>query len=354
MTPWINSGGGNRVLLQIADSLIPNGFKSIIYYIKIKGEYFDISKHKSVSISSNNNSITNTLRSFFQLSQLIKKNKKVKFVLVSDPICCIFSLAFKNKKIIRYVQADDRNLFNHNIKSNIVVNIIYRLFFKISLKYNYHNIIFNSKFTSDCFKGKNDNNNHLDIINPPAFTHNHKYKKIRELNYNSIQICAVTSTHKRKGLDRLLLIIDKCKKHKNIYFNIISQDELINNQQNQNVNYFKPADSDAYVKILNESHFILSTSTFEGYGLPLLEGMCLGLVPISFFYGGIMEYYDGENINLINNENEFIDIILFYSKNPESFKNHSELAINSTSPFSIKIFSNKILQQFNSNIVKEE
>ena len=105
-----------------------------------------------------------------------------------------------------------------------------------------------------------------------------------------------------------------------LYFNINKplysfKKKIKNNQQNQNVNYFKPADSDAYVKILNESHFILSTSTFEGYGLPLLEGMCLGLVPISFFYGGIMEYYDGENINLINNENEFIDIILFYSKN---------------------------------------
>ena len=56
---------------------------------------------------------------------------------------------------------------------------------------------------------------------------------------------------------------------------------------------------DSIVKILNKSHFILSTSTFEGYGLPILEGMCLGLVPISFYYGGIMEYYNGKNINLI-------------------------------------------------------
>jgi glycosyltransferase involved in cell wall biosynthesis len=80
--------------------------------------------------------------------------------------------------------------------------------------------------------------------------------------------------------------------------------------------YFRPRCDFQYLRALMKCSYILNLSTFEGFGLPLLEGMAMGLIPISVKNEGLNEYYDPHIIKIISSTADF-DMVI------EELKDHN-------------------------------
>jgi glycosyltransferase involved in cell wall biosynthesis len=182
------------------------------------------------------------------------------------------------------------------------------------------------------------------IVNPSVFTlvYRTSYKKPNLSNPN---ICIVTNLHPRKGLKEFLYILNNSKL-RNVNYYLISQDDI--SVSFKNVSVVKPNSDFEYVSVLNKCHIIISTSTFEGFGLPLIEGMALGLVPIAIYNKGLEEYNNGRTIIFIKDVHNYDKIISKIITNFNYYTKLSNSAKDSASIFTESLFYNSIIQKINS------
>jgi hypothetical protein len=342
--PSLKIGGGNRVLLQFADMAIRDNKVSTIFYLNRKGSNFKKNTPASISQYVFNESVLAILLAALVLSIKIRFRKSIDLVIISDPVLSFFSFIYSNKKIIRFVQSNDILLFDENFKATIIAKILFKFFFKLSQNYKYHQVLFNSKYSLDSYnktliKQKKFKKNN--IVSPAVFTlaYSAKYKKANLSNPN---ICIVTNLHKRKGLNEFFNIL-RSSKLMNVNYYLITQDSI--SVPFKNVSVVKPRSDFEYVSILNKCHIILSTSTFEGFGLPLIEGMALGLVPVAIYNKGLEEYYNGTNIMLFKDVQSYDNQISKITTNFNFYKKLSLLALRSASPFTEDSFYNSIIQK---------
>jgi len=343
--PSLKIGGGNRVLLQFLNKAIENDNKCKLFYLDRRGENFKDLPPDRISQNVYGDGVISILFFSIILSLKLRFDKSIKYVLVSDPILSIFSFIYSNKKKIRFVQSNDRLLFEDNIKGNAILNRIYKHFYTFSQHYRYHKIIFNSKYSLDSYnKSIRPRNMCSDdcIINPPVFTLNYE----RSINsipaYKQTTIAIVTNNHPRKGYEVFIDIVKKSKL-KELNFIVISQDEL--NSGLSNVLHLKPNSDDEYVQALKKCHFILSTSTFEGFGLPLIEAMALGIIPIAIYNKGLEEYNNYNNIIIVSGADDFDAQIIEIITNNDKYIKLSNSAINSASTFTEKKFYSSIMEK---------
>jgi len=346
--PSLRIGGGNRVLLKFAELAVRDRKEVKLFHLNREGSKF--TNHIPICVSQYvfNESILAILLASLTISLKIRFNKSLSTVIVSDPILSIFSCIYSNKKIIRYVQSDDILLFDENFKANNVFKLVYKFFFKLSQSYKYHQVIFNSKYSLHSYNktlvklSRFKTNN---VVNPSVFSLAYKvsYKKP---SLSSPNICIVTNLHPRKGLNEFLFILNNSKLQ-NINYYLISQDDV--QVPFKNVSVVKPRSDLEYVGILNKCHIILSTSTFEGFGLPLIEGMALGLVPVSIYNKGLEEYYNGSNIIFFKDVHSYDYQISKITRNFNYYKKHSRSAANSVSSFTEVFFYNSIIQKISTH-----
>jgi len=217
--------------------------------------------------------------------------------------------------------------------------------FKISQEYQYYSVLFNSTYSLNSYNETLTRAKHYsvkDIVNPAVFTL--KYEK-NIGNYPSaeqIRVCIVTSAHPRKGYQQFLEIV-KHSKLKGVNYTVISQDDL--DSKLQNVTHVKPRSDNEYVEALKKCHFILSTSTFEGFGLPLIEAMALGVVPIAFYNPGMDEYNSERNITIINDVMDFDKKITKILNEKVTYINISNSVIKSASVFTTQNFYFSIIDK---------
>ncbi len=334
-------GGGNRVLVCIAEQTSLNGGKASIFYIEHENGLLQLTDTQNTKIRSRNESLSAFILAAISLSKAIRMNKSVTTVIVSDPILSIFSFIYRNKRVVRYVQSDDYMLFDCNPKAGPLAKRGYRLLFLISQRYKYHSVIFNSRFSQRSYLRTHRGCKHKDekyIIHPPVFTAHCNAARAAPPPKNGPRICVVTSAHIRKGFDYLTQIIEQTT-HKNARFLVVSQDTF--DYTHPAISYAKPRDDGEYVQCLNSCSIILNTSRFEGFGLPLLEGMAFGLVPISVKHEGLEEYHSGNNILLIDGVSDF-DHAISALTCENTYKKASQLAINTAKRFDVDTFFGKI------------
>ena len=155
-------------------------------------------------------------------------------------------------------------------------------------------------------------------------------------------MCIVTSAQPRKGYQQFLEIA-KNSELKGVNYTVISQDDL--DSKLQNVTHVKPRSDNEYVEALKKCHFILSTSTFEGFGLPLIEAMALGVVPIAFYNPGMDEYNSERNITIINDVMDFDKKITKILNEKVTYINISNSVIKSASVFTTQNFYFSIIDK---------
>ena len=345
LMPSMKIGGGNRVMLDFMDEAIKDNQNCKLFFLDRKGDSFDDIYSNSVSQTIFGDSVLSVVFFSIILSFRIRFDKSINFVIVSDPILSILSFIYSNKRRVRVVQANDFLLFEGNSKGGRFFNLIYQFFFKISQKYQYSSVLFNSKYSLNTYK-ETLTSAHLfstkHIINLSVFTLKCK-KDIRLYpKPGSIKVCIVTNNHHRKGYKQFLEIV-KNSKIKGINYMVISQENL--DSQLKNVTHVKPKSYDEYVAALKQCHFILSTSTFEGFGLPLIEAMAIGIVPIAFYNPGMDEYNNEKNIAIISNTLDFDNIITNIVNNQDRYIKISESVIKSASVFTRQSFYFSIMNK---------
>ncbi len=342
--PSLKIGGGNRVLLQFAEMAIRDNKKAKLFYLNRKGSIFKKKIPTSVSQFVFNEGILTILLAALVLSFKIRFSKSIGIALISDPILSIFSFIYSNKKIIRYVQSNDALLFEENFKANIATKTIYKFFFKLSQNYKYHKVLFNSKYSLASYnktlvKLERFNDNH--IVNPAVFSLAYK-ASVKKPNLSNPNICIVTNLHPRKGLEKFLNIV-RMSKLKGMNYYVISQDHILT--PIKNVSIVRPKSDNEYINILNKCHIIVSTSSFEGFGLPLIEGMALGLVPVAIYNKGLEEYNKKRNIvffkDVVSYDEQISKIITNYSY----YKKLSNSAAKSASFFTEGFFYKSMIQK---------
>jgi glycosyltransferase involved in cell wall biosynthesis len=342
--PSLKIGGGNRVLLQFLELAKRDNKKCKLFYLNRKGGKFLMPSVENISQSVINDSLFAILLASLILSFRIRFDSSIKTIVISDPVLSIFSFIYSRNKVVRFVQSNDLELFNKNTKGGGFANFIYKIIFKFTQKYRYHAVIFNSQYSLVAYNKTLPANKFFSsssIVNPPVFTINYNKNNISQIS-SPINISIVTSSQPRKGLSKFIEIVNKSKLE-NINYFVISQDKL--NLPNKNIILKNPESDMEYVKILQKCHFALSTSTFEGFGLPLIEAMALGIIPIAIYNKGMDEYYNKKNITIIKSVEDFdIQITNIITNNDKYIKLSNE-AINTASLFTEQKFYSSIIKK---------
>ena len=191
--PSMKIGGGNRVLLQFMDEAIKDKKNCKLFFLDRKGDVFDNLYSNSVPQRMLGDGVLSVVLFSIILSFRIRFDEAIDIAIVSDPILSIFSFIYANKRRVRFVQSNDFLLFEGNSKGGRLFNSIYQYFFKISQKYQYHSVLFNSKYSLNSYNGTLTSARHYAtkyIINLAVFTLKHE-------NNNSNIFLSIVFIHSR-------------------------------------------------------------------------------------------------------------------------------------------------------------
>lgn len=302
ITPSLKTGGGNRVFFELANCLWDEYEIEIIYPNNSdEGNTFNIdSRIKIQTVGVKTSSKIQKILNIKRTISYVNKAYKDIPVIVSDPIFCLFINSFKDQKnIYRFIQADDYCIFDNNhIFNNIIIKKIYKLMCKKSYKAKL-NYIFNSRFTYDSYLNVSKRNDVPYKLIYPAVNHEVFYNANSSYRDSGNSICVVGRRHKLKGLKTFQFALEQLPKEilekiTNIY--IISHDDLSEFSFSKQVQIIKPKSDIEIAEYYNRSNIFISTSWWEGFGLPALEAMSCGCAVITSDNKGCREYaFDKKN-----------------------------------------------------------
>jgi glycosyltransferase involved in cell wall biosynthesis len=303
LLPSIKTSGGGRVFAELAEGMYGKGYEIIILHPNNSQDIAPFYQNKGVKIIAIGNLAQSNLQKVLNLVKCIKaaNNVYAKYLLIcTDPIMCLFLPLFKHKEIYRFIQADDYRIYDDKflIKKTWLLRLYKFLQQKsFELKINY---IFNSKYVYETFFAFRSDVP-IRLVHP-AIDHDNFYLQ-KERNYEKnehIHISIIARKHPWKGLltfldsismldEKIVKMIDK--------ITLISHDDLSSfDISHPKFEIVSPTNDKAITEILNDTDIFVSSSWWEGFGLPALEAMACGCAVITSNNGGCNEYArDGYN-----------------------------------------------------------
>ncbi len=302
VTPSLKTGGGNRVFFELANCLLDEYGIEIIYPKNSdEGNTFNIDpKIKIQTVGLKAKSKLQKVLNVRRTIRFVNRNYENTPIIVSDPILCLFINSFQDKKnIYRFIQADDYCIFDNNhILNNIIAKKIYKFMCKKSYKARV-NYIFNSRFTYDSYINVSRRKDVLYKLVYPAVNHETFYNMHNVSRDSGISICVVGRRHKLKGLETFQFALEQLPDEYYKFITkimIISHDDLSDFTFPRQVQIIKPKSDAEIAEYYNLANIFISTSWWEGFGLPALEAMCCGCAVITSDNKGCREYaFDKKN-----------------------------------------------------------
>ncbi len=347
--PSIKITGGNRVIIEIANELVKSGIDiEIIYPYNSKEKCtFNLDESiKLISIGKFSNNKLFKLKNLFQTFFYINKSYKNQNLILTDPIMSIFSPLITNNKVFRYIQADDYRIFDdlYLLKSKYVLKV-YKKLTKISYNYKSVKYIFNSQYTYNKFMQISKRKDvPLKIVHPAIrknVFHNKNIRKSKETN-----ICIIARRHPLKGFIDFIEPLNKGKIRgiDNVF--VLSPDDLSNFDLSK-VHLIKPRNDEEIAYYMNISHIFVSTSWWEGFGLPPLEAMSSGCAVVLTNAGGVNEYAM-PNYNCLmyepKNQEELVEKLNLLIKDKALQKKLSQNAVLTAEKFSWETSAKQLLK----------
>ena len=268
-------------------------------------------------------------------------------------------------KVYRFSQADDQKLFEMNFKNKSgkffnLYNNIFKIFECLGSYFPYKKIYFSSKDLSEIFKNRYKKNTvskriSRQIINPSVEDIFFRESLEPSFNKEKIVIGTILRSHPSKRSIDFINLIKKLDSSRYIFKAIVFKDEI--NLIQKNIIDFKV---DQYIEIQtsrndNElaSFYIsldiyISTSEFDGFGLPALEAMASGRIAVIAKNQGIINYANDRVNSLIyepRNMKQLIDKITEIEKEELLRKNLSFNAHKTAKKYSLENLA-KILESF--------
>lgn len=140
----------------------------------------------------------------------------------------------------------------------------------------------------------------------PAINHL-VFNNVRKKKYSGCSICLVARKHPLKGLITFINVYGSLPleiKSKIAHVTLISHDDL-SEFDTRGMDVVKPACDEDIAYVYQTSDIFISTSWWEGFGLPPLEAMACGCAVITSKSGGVNEYAkDNENCLMFEPKNE--------------------------------------------------
>lgn len=329
--PKLNSGGGNRVLFQLANKLSKNNKVKIISLSKKKNNFYKLNKSIEIlktNLNFFNISILNIVLLYLTLYVYQFKYK----IIFSDPITSLLIIFLPKKNLNRYIQSNDYEIFDENKFFRIKLLLsFYKYMTLISYKKKI-NYIFASTFCYENFLRISGYSVKKKIVFPSI--DKIFYKNKNNLFYNvkkKINISLMPRKQKFKG-DHIFFKAWKMFANKEAINKIyLISGEKINLPSLDKFVHIKPKNDNEIAKILNNTDIFISTSYFDGFGLPSLEALycgCIVLIPniksnldFSTKQRKIIKYRKKNYLDLIKNLNLII-------RNIEFYKSQNKLIIN--------------------------
>lgn len=287
-----NSGGGNIALQNIRN------FADQHDTIKINSGYNfkKISLHNKLIKHIINVIIVVTKASYYSIFRDY-------YVIYSDPIICSASFLFRKNKRIRYVQSDDINLYIKDDGYPVFLIKIIKLMILFASKIEQKLIIFNSDYT--WMEYCKLDNKPKKIIHPPLNI-NLNNKKPKEI-VNKLIIGYFARRHKRKGLELFKEVISGINNVIPIEVRIVTQDNIAIMGNHYLV--LRPKNREQAISMMKEFDIFISTTTFEGFGMPVLEALACGVPVVAIDNMGVREIYNNQNLYLVSDAEQMIEAV---------------------------------------------
>ena len=311
VTPSIKTGGGNRVFIELANQLCNENCVSVVYPNN-SPDTNTFNKNENVRIlgignlaKSRFHRLLNIFRCIFYLNGLSKDVK----IIVTDPIFCLLISFLKyRKRIYRFIQADDYRIFDDGkiLGNGLILRIYKRCCLRsYQSKVNY---IFNSRFVYDRFCADSRRNDVVYKLVHPAINHAIFKSVERETSpFHGCSLCLIARKHPWKGLATFINVYHSMPqemKKRISSVKLVSHDDL-SGFDTAGMDFIKPTCDEDIARVYQESDIFISTSWWEGFGLPPLEAMACGCTVITSKSGGVNEFaVDGMNCLMYEPKNE--------------------------------------------------
>ena len=336
--PSNNDGGGNRWSYALASMLIEKNkeLKINFHYPEFKNLSNIYKLNKLVNIKVFKSKFKSKFLVYIFFIFFLKKTiSKKSTIIISDPILSIFMFLFNKNLVIRNVASDDYNLYNFSFYRYFGILPIYKILTYISFFYKNVNFVFNSAFTySRIFlytKLPMQINNIENKIIHPMIDDIYLENKKNIFTKREKSIVIFPRKHSNKGFD-LIHKIKNSPEIKNLNLNkiylIFNKNESFKYFSDKDYTILHPKSDQDIINILDKSYCFISTSFSEGFGLPPLEAMSRGCVPIVIDAGGTSSYcFNGYN-SLVCKKNDSYSLLQSIIKLFNNQELHNELSFN--------------------------
>lgn len=303
--PYLKSGGGNKVMIDLANGLSINN-KVFIYTFSKEEKNFKLKNNIKVIYLRKKKNILDFCISLLKVYFFLHFHCKSKFIM-SDPILSLITIfCFRKKNIYRFIQANDMIIYDDKfvLKYKFLITIykyLTKVSYNIKIKY-----IFNSNYVYNTFLNYTSENKKCKkiIINPyPDYEFNSNFKINKKIHEKKLVISTIARLHPWKGyalFERLIRTNINNPRIKKV--KIITPDKI--HFVHKKVEIIRPKKIIEISNNLLETDIFISTSWWEGYGLPQLEALksgCIGL------------FSDSKGINEFSKN--FQNVLLFKPKN---------------------------------------
>lgn len=293
LLPSLKSGGGNRVVIELSNELVLQGYDVFIVFpnnSKDRCTYFIHDSINLVPIGEIAHSKFSKLGNLKKTLNYVNHNfSKGSPVIFTDPIMSLFSPIVRSINKYRFIQADDYKIFDDlHILKNHVVLAVYKFLTVISYRHFKIKYIFNSRYTFDCFKSVSKKDEPYRLVHPAI---NHAIFSLNRTANENIKpvIGIVARKHPWKGFVDFVSALKQIDESLYSEVLVISHDDL-SAFDLSGMAVVQPQSDSEMASLFNRIDVFISTSWWEGFGLPPLEAMACGCAVITSKSGGVNEY----------------------------------------------------------------
>lgn len=311
VAPALKTGGGNRVFVELANQLcVDHNVHIVAPYNSPDKHNFELNEYISIDLIGRLAfGKVNKLFNVFKTIKYLTRNHRKDIVISSDPIFSIFLFFAKCEKKYRFIQADDYRIFDDGaILGCGILLKMYKKLCLISYKNKHIKFIFNSQYVYEqyCKDSKRTDIPYL-LVHPALNLDIFNAKGRNDLSTEKISLCLVARKHPLKGIVNFINVWRRLEpeyKEKVKEVVMVSHDNL-SCFDTTDITIIKPnTDRDISAAYCAADIFI-STSWWEGFGLPPLEAMACGCTVICSYAGGVNEYArPNENCLMFEPKNE--------------------------------------------------
>ncbi|HUI44926.1 MAG TPA: glycosyltransferase family 4 protein [Nitrospirota bacterium] len=291
---FFKTGGGTRVIVELANALAKSGHTVDILFPAISDGRPTFSLEPDVRVVTVGRSAKNAFSAIINIAKMfwfVRRERKESTLIITDPMLSLLSIFLRRKRAYRFLQADDYIIFDdlHLLKSKLVLRV-YKTLTRISYRYRMH-FLFNSRFVWESFLAVSGRDDVPCLLVHPGVERtvffNRNVRCSDELN-----ICLVGRAHPWKGFAEFVEAWKGLKAvvgHRITNIFVISSDNL-SQFDCRDFTLVKPSSDAQIADVYNHSHIFVSTSWWEGFGLPPLEAMSCGCAVLVTNTGGVHEY----------------------------------------------------------------